>query len=66
MLRCYGVTQGVVWRCMQQVQGDDAEALDGKLLAMAEVLGHSRDKLSAHGSSAGHPGPSQYLSSMVR
>ena len=31
-----------------QVQDDDVEALNGKLLAMAEVLGHSRDKLSAH------------------
>lgn len=47
---------------MLQVQGDDAEALNGRLLAMAEVLGRSRDKLSAHGGSSSHPGPSSYLS----
>lgn len=30
----------------QKVENDDMEAINGKLLAMAEVLGHSRDKLS--------------------
>ncbi len=30
----------------QKVEHDDMEAINSKLLAMAEVLGHSRDKLS--------------------
>ncbi|CAL5224805.1 g7550 [Coccomyxa viridis] len=29
----------------QRLQGGDEEAMNGKLLAMAEVLGHSRDKM---------------------
>jgi hypothetical protein len=30
----------------QKVKKDDQEAMNNKLLAMAEVLGHSRDKLT--------------------
>lgn len=50
----------------QKVENDDMEAINSKLLAMAEVLGHSRDKLSQPQpeSSNGppkNPGPSQYM-----
>ncbi|CAL8472115.1 g11657 [Coccomyxa elongata] len=50
----------------QKVENDDMEAINSKLLAMAEVLGHSRDKLSQPQPESSieppsNPGPSRYM-----